>query len=189
MYSILSGTAHDVSMLIDYLPSYLFPNDENEIIDWGVCGVSLGGHAVWLCLSQGISTTFGLTEDDRINWGCSIIGCPSYIELMEYRLKRSGLPLEPPYLPPSFLRILERDDPGTILRTTKEIPAILKEKHILVLAGAVDTLVPWTACTTFIAALQQQSNTIQIKQYDGLGHIAYHPEMMKDFCNWFIKFI
>ena len=53
MYSILCGTAHDVSMLIDYLPSYLFPNDENEIVDWGVCGVSLGGHAVWICLSQG----------------------------------------------------------------------------------------------------------------------------------------
>jgi hypothetical protein len=53
MYSILSGTAHDVSMLIDYLPSYLFPKDDHEIVDWGVCGVSLGGHAVWLCLFQG----------------------------------------------------------------------------------------------------------------------------------------
>ena len=56
MYSILCGTAHDVSMLIDYLPSYLFPNDENEIVDWGVCGVSLGGHAVWICLTQGTTT-------------------------------------------------------------------------------------------------------------------------------------
>jgi hypothetical protein len=40
-------------MLIDYLPSYLFPNEERNI-DWGVMGVSLGGHAVWLCLEKGI---------------------------------------------------------------------------------------------------------------------------------------
>lgn len=40
-------------MLIDYLPSYLFPNEERDI-DWGVMGVSLGGHAVWLCLEMGI---------------------------------------------------------------------------------------------------------------------------------------
>jgi hypothetical protein len=53
MYSILSGTANDVSMLIDYLPSYLFPNDEQQIVDWGVAGISLGGHAVWLCLKNG----------------------------------------------------------------------------------------------------------------------------------------
>ena len=53
MYSILSGTAHDVSMLIDYLPSYLFPNDDREITQWGVLGVSLGGHTVWLCLARG----------------------------------------------------------------------------------------------------------------------------------------
>ena len=55
MYSILAGTASDVSMLIDYLPSFLFPNDEHEITDWGVMGVSLGGHSAWLCLQNGTS--------------------------------------------------------------------------------------------------------------------------------------
>ena len=53
MYSVLSGTAHDVSMLIDYLPTYLFPTGEYEVVGWGVAGVSLGGHAVWLCLEKG----------------------------------------------------------------------------------------------------------------------------------------
>jgi len=49
-------------MLIDYLPSYLFPNEERNI-DWGVMGVSLGGHAVWLCLEKGIlGRKGGLTE-------------------------------------------------------------------------------------------------------------------------------
>jgi predicted esterase len=107
---------------------------------------------------------------------------------MEYRLKSSGFPMEPPYLPQSFLRILERNDPGTILRLTQEIPDPLKRKKILVLAGKEDTLVPWIASTHFISVLQQQSKNIQVKQYDGVGH-AYPPEMMQDFYNWFIKFI
>lgn len=131
-----------------------------------------------------------LTEDDRINWGCSIIGCPSYIELMEYRLQQSGLPVKPPFLPQSFLQVLERDDPGMILRLTKQIPESLKRKQILVLAGQKDILVPWTACANFISALQAQSpQNIEVKNYEGVGHIAYHPEMMKDFYNWFIKFL
>ena len=130
-----------------------------------------------------------LTTDERINWGCSIIGCPSYIELMEYRLRKSRLPVEPPYLPRSFLRILERDDPGTILRMTNKIQPSLKRKQILILAGREDTLVPWTVCTKFISQLEQQSESIQIKQYKGVGHVAYHPEMMRDFYKWFLRFI
>ena len=43
-------------MLIDYLPGYLFQNEERDF-DWGVMGVSLGGHAVWLCLQRGILTS------------------------------------------------------------------------------------------------------------------------------------
>jgi hypothetical protein len=55
MYSILSGTAKDVSMLIDFLPGHLFPADEKEVVEFGVAGVSLGGHSTWLCLTHGLS--------------------------------------------------------------------------------------------------------------------------------------
>jgi len=130
----------------------------------------------------------GSQEDDRINWGCSVIGCPSYIELMEYRLKQSGLPVDPPHLPPSFLRVLERDDPGTIFRQTKEIPASLKRKNILVLSGKEDVLVPWTASNTFITALQEQSQSIEVKVYPGVGH-EFVPIMAKDFHVWLLKFL
>jgi len=107
---------------------------------------------------------------------------------MEYRLKKSGLPVEPPYLPPSFLRILERDDPGTIFRQTKEIPASLKRKNILVLSGKEDALVPWTASNTFITALQEQSQSIEVKVYPDVGH-EFAPIMVKDFHTWLLKFI
>jgi hypothetical protein len=53
MYSIISGTAKDVSMVIDFLPGYLYPYFEAGVLDWGVLGVSLGGHAAWYCLAHG----------------------------------------------------------------------------------------------------------------------------------------
>jgi acetyl esterase/lipase len=157
-----------------------------------------------------------LIIDDRIAWGCAIIGCPSYIELMEYRLQQSrdvlgpippsrflgsavnptDLPqarllellAQPPYLPASFIQILQRDDPGTILRLTGQIPVPLKEKMILVLSGGDDPLVPWSASTKFVSLLQQQSVSIEVNVYDGVGH-AFTPEMGKDFRNWFIRFL
>jgi hypothetical protein len=54
MYSTLSGGANDVSMLIDYLPSYLFPNDEHKIVECGIAGKSLGGECAWICLAKGL---------------------------------------------------------------------------------------------------------------------------------------
>ena len=107
---------------------------------------------------------------------------------MEYRLKQSGLPVEPPHLPRSFLRVLERDDPGTIFRQAKEIPTLLKRKNILVLSGKEDILVPWTASNTFITALQQQSQSLEVKVYPGLGH-EFAPIMAKDFHIWLLKFL
>jgi hypothetical protein len=55
MYSIISGTAKDVSMLIDFLCGYLYPYQESAVLDWGVLGVSLGGHAAWYSLLNGIA--------------------------------------------------------------------------------------------------------------------------------------
>jgi hypothetical protein len=52
---LAAGTADDVSFVIDFLPSYLFPYDERTIVEWAVMGVSLGGHATWLVLKNGSS--------------------------------------------------------------------------------------------------------------------------------------
>ena len=52
----LAGTAKDVSYLIDFLPAYLFPNNERPIAQWLVAGKSLGGHATWIALTHGTPT-------------------------------------------------------------------------------------------------------------------------------------
>jgi hypothetical protein len=43
MYAIQRGTARDISLLVDFLPMYLFPEEEAEVDDFFVTGVSLGG--------------------------------------------------------------------------------------------------------------------------------------------------
>lgn len=52
----VAGTAKDVSYLIDFLPAYLFPNNERPIAQWLVAGKSLGGHATWIALTHGTPT-------------------------------------------------------------------------------------------------------------------------------------
>lgn len=48
-----AGSAEDVSFLIDHLPSFLYPSGERTIVEWGIGGVSLGGHSTWIALSRG----------------------------------------------------------------------------------------------------------------------------------------
>ncbi|TFY83029.1 hypothetical protein EWM64_g985 [Hericium alpestre] len=55
MYGLQTGTARDVSFVIDFLPAYLFPNDERTVAEWVVSGISLGGHSTWLVLAHGTS--------------------------------------------------------------------------------------------------------------------------------------
>jgi pimeloyl-ACP methyl ester carboxylesterase len=58
MYSIYHSTSNDISTLINYLPTFLFPNDDKIIKNYYIAGVSLGGHATWLTAAHGIITSF-----------------------------------------------------------------------------------------------------------------------------------
>lgn len=52
-FAITAGTHRDISFLIDFLPSYLFPHGEQTIERWMLAGISLGGHATWHALQHG----------------------------------------------------------------------------------------------------------------------------------------
>ena len=129
-----------------------------------------------------------LTTDERIKWGCDFIGCPSIVDHLENRLTVSNLPVGPPWLPRSLVQVLERDDPGMILRSTGELPPALKTKPILVLHGTNDQVVPWKVATDFIDHLAQQFNLVQVKLYKGVGH-TMTPEMIDDFYDWLLEHI
>lgn len=61
MYAIYTGSAQDVSFLIDLLPAVLFPEGEHEVAQWLAAGVSLGGHAVWALLASGASVVSSIS--------------------------------------------------------------------------------------------------------------------------------
>lgn len=116
MFSVFQGTARDVSLLIDYLPSFVFPRGERTIVEHLVLGVSLGGHAAWSCL----------LHEPRISTGVVVIGCPDYVNLMADRARLSKLPswtegkdgekfLGSEAFPASLLDTVARYDPASLL--------------------------------------------------------------------------
>ncbi|CAL1715716.1 unnamed protein product [Somion occarium] len=115
MYSIQVGTSRDISTIIDFLPSFLYPNDERSIVHWIASGVSLGGHSTWIALRT----------EPRVRVGIPIIGGADYASLLSERAKKAGLSLEPPHFPNSLRPVIEANDP------------------VLALCGGDDTLVPW----------------------------------------------
>ncbi|KIM40446.1 hypothetical protein M413DRAFT_445902 [Hebeloma cylindrosporum] len=144
MYAIQTGTARDVSFLIDFLPSYLFPHDESKIDSWGVVGISLGGHSTWIILSQ----------EPRVQVGIPIIGCPDYIELIKHRAKASNIPFTAPYIPSSLLKLIEVSDPASRNHGSLDGSNPFLGKKILILSGEKDTLVPWAASKKFVEGLE-----------------------------------
>lgn len=178
MFTLFSGTAQDVSMLITHLPSYLPFTPTFHICG----GVSLGGHATWQCL----------LNDSRIRAGIVVVGCPDYVRLMTDRAIRSKLPscmaTDPPGrnflgskdFPKPLIEAVERFDPAGILlgeldtvtgddhrhppsaSETARLTPIMRDrlagKKILTLSGGKDRLVPYKQGEPFLTWLKKALN-------------------------------
>lgn len=145
MYAIQTGTAKDVSTLIDFLPAYLFPHNERTIDLWMVLGKSLGGHSTW----------FILRDDPRVTVGIPIIGCPEYMSLISERARKHDIVIQPPFFPASFLDHVAKHDPVATAYTSaspEENP--FYGKKILAVAGGKDPLVPWVHSERFFEGLE-----------------------------------
>ncbi|GAA5891818.1 hypothetical protein JCM6882_007372, partial [Rhodosporidiobolus microsporus] len=132
MVAMQTGTARDVSSLIDFLPSALFPHDERRVTDWYVAGISLGGHATWLATAQ----------DPRISLSIPIIASPSSLSLLTHRATHLPAPHGPlavpsPQFPQSLVELLERIDPD------RQPMSVWRGKRVCVLSGKEDGLVNW----------------------------------------------
>ncbi|KAG5637968.1 hypothetical protein H0H81_002412 [Sphagnurus paluster] len=160
MYSIQTGTARDVTLLIDFLPAFLYPDDKpHPIVEWGVAGISLGGHATWISVAS----------DERVKTGIPIIGCPDYGKLMAIRAGQAGVALEGPYFPESFRRAIQVLDPPYLLESGQN-PFL--GKRILVLCGEDDRLVPWEASKHFVEEKLEvgKDGIKEVSLYKGVGH-------------------
>lgn len=177
----LDGTARDVSMLLDFLPCYVFPEAERTIANNIVLGISLGGHAAWHCI----------LHEPRITSAVIIISCPDYTNLMSDRARLSKLQSWTETTPPgakfvgskdfptSLLETVNRWDPAGMLlsqlepgatgdgplktdtireptvREKEKLRPILKRcfdgKRILNLSGGADKLVPYRSGKPFLS--------------------------------------
>lgn len=182
MYSSYAGTALDTSLLLDYLPGYIFPDSSHTIDHNIVLGISLGGHAAWHVI----------THDPRFSAAIPVIGCPDYARLMADRARLSKRKhwldtqgrkfLGSPDFPPSLLQSLRRTDPAAFisshLRDTPTEQAFVSAssltdgdkavlapimarcfgaKRILVLSGGDDKLVSYAHSKPFLDWLKQSS--------------------------------
>ncbi|KAL0949103.1 hypothetical protein HGRIS_009192 [Hohenbuehelia grisea] len=151
MYAIQTGTARDVSFLVDFLPSYLFPNDERTVSDWTVSGFSLGGHAAWIALAH----------DVRLKAGIMICGCPDYLPLITERARNSSVAAEAPYIPQSLRALIGRNDPASKPYSVSDDSNPFLNKKILVIAAGKDTVVTWAACESFVRELEVGSSGVK----------------------------
>ncbi|PLN79465.1 Alpha/Beta hydrolase protein [Aspergillus taichungensis] len=113
MYNTYHGTAQDVSMLIDHLPSAISVCTINQNV---VLGVSLGGYAAWHCI----------LHDPRITAAVVIIGSPDYMNLMVDRARLSKLPSWKRGDPPGSQFLHSESFPSTLIEMVhKYDPACL----------------------------------------------------------------
>jgi len=182
MFSIFQGTAVDTSILISYLPAYVFPHNEHEITSNLVLGVSLGGHAAWHCV----------LHDHRIDTAIVIIGCADYARLMSQRADKSKLETwrasDPPGsnfigskdFPRALQEAVDKLDPAALLmgemiqpggndytrepteREKKRLMPLMRDhlqgKRIFNVAGGADKLVPYSCSEPF---MQWVKNAVQ----------------------------
>lgn len=107
MLSIISGSAYDYKLLIDYLPVYL--PEFNKFYNF-MSGVSLGGHTSWRVATSPVA------QEGKLHGVAIIIGCPNLTSLL---LSRLGVDLEAAAhqfrVPLDLVHVISYDKLSTIL--------------------------------------------------------------------------
>lgn len=177
-----------MSYLIDFLPSYLFPNNERQIAQWLVAGKSLGGHSTWITLRHGMqycSFSFSahhntINIEPRISLAVPIIACPDYTKLITARAKYSKIPLEPPYFPAALQAYIATHDPARAPYTANDTSNPFLGKKVLVLSGGSDPLVPFKYSEEFVAGLNVGADGVKkVVVVPGVEHECT-PGMVKE---------
>jgi len=161
MYAIQTGTAKDVSLLIDFLPAYLFPHNERTIDRWMVLGKSLGGHSTWIALRN----------DPRVTIGIPIIACPDYLALMLDRARKFNIATQPPFFPASLLDYVAKHDPiSTAYTSVSPEENQFYGKKVFAVSGGKDPKVPWVHSERFFGELEVGEGTKDLFIDPEAGH-------------------
>lgn len=172
MYSIILGTALDISLLIDFIPPRLGLSTDRV----GVTGASLGGHV----------TQMAMALDPRITVGASLIGSGDYRRLMELRAARHGIVEDQfaTFYPPTLEELVQRYDPI-------HHPDRFADRPLLLLNGDSDDLVQVECNQRFEAALRPyytHPERLRLSIYPGLNHET-PPEMLAEARQWLVKWL
>ncbi|KAL7421065.1 hypothetical protein Q5752_003949 [Cryptotrichosporon argae] len=165
MAAMVYGAGHDVSLVVDFLPAYLFPNAERAVEEWIVTGISLGGNAAWKILR----------DDPHINIGIPIIGLPftSFTKYLSARATSMGFGGGPPLFPAALRDQVDAPSPA----------AAYRGKKILSLHGGADTLVPYAKGKDDLDAIVAANENVDVWVQDGIGH-ACTTDMVRRAAEW-----
>lgn len=149
-------------MIMEYLPAYLFPHAEREVVEFMTCGVSMGGHVTWRLLR----------EDPRIRIGVPIISIPSEAQ-GEMLIKRVGK--VETYFPPAVKKYFFEKS-GDVYRG----------KKILSIHGELDMLIEPKACLDAWDMIRAQGGEGEMERFvqEERGHVVT-PEMVAKAAEWF----
>ena len=164
MYSILRGTAQDVTFLADFLPAKLGLSAPD--LKFGVVGVSLGAHCALVLVS---------TARDKFAFCAALIGCADFARMITSRIASADA--EPAQvLGKHFVSLLERD--GAL----SNVPAF-RNTDLLLFSTSGDTLCPQSMNDAFIQALHadkaNRSAKLAAKVFEHDSH-AVTPDMQTE---------
>jgi pimeloyl-ACP methyl ester carboxylesterase len=165
----------DISLLIDHLPSYVFPDGRISITQHLCLGVSLGGHTTWQLL----------VHEPRITTCIIIIGSADFVRLLTDRARLSKIPdyvgSSPPgkdllgseSFPNALVQAIAKFDAaqrimGASYSATKGLPSMaeikklrafynehLARKSLLVVSGGADKMAPYSRSEPVIEFLKK----------------------------------
>ncbi|KAF3407676.1 hypothetical protein DPV78_000489 [Talaromyces pinophilus] len=196
MLSIISGSAQDYELLIDYLPASLPEFDKFYNF---MSGISLGGHTSWRVATSPVA------QNGKLHGVAIIIGCPKLISLL---LSRLGVDLEAAAqqfkVPLDLVHIISYDKissiltdeqrqrwPRAIAELTTSLVRVVEQSYprdipTFILNGKLDPMVPdkFTAQWVKQRGVERYGN-IKYCVQENTGHTCTN-QMVENVSQWLV---
>ncbi|KAJ7123343.1 hypothetical protein C8R46DRAFT_1147866 [Mycena filopes] len=112
-------------------------------------------------------------SDPRVKLAVPIIACPDYYALMHGRATALGIAIGPPHFPDALLEVIKAKALTALPYKSKGLENPFLGKKVLVMSGASDALVPWSASEAFVEGLEVgASGSKEVRVFEGVGHVV-----------------